>query len=357
LRGGVNHTRPTTYEVELAESLHELIPCAEMVKFGKNGSDATSAAVRLARAFTGRDLIAFPYEESFHSIDDWFMGATEMDAGVPADTKKLSLRYRFADPASLETLFAQHPGQIAAVLTEPAMIGDPPEGSLAQLARITRENGALFVFDEMITGFRWHVSGAQAYYGVTPDLATFGKGIGNGFSVSALAGRRDVMRLGSWEHDEPRVFLLSLTHGGETHALAAALATVSEMAERDVTAHLWEIGGELRDGLNAAAAEAGLAQVVHCDGCGCSPALVFEAEDPSTAAGLRTLFLQETIARGILMPYIAPSFSHGRREVELTLEAAADAFALLARVVAGEPLTDHLVGERVRPVFRRYGRG
>ena len=357
LRGGANFTRPTTYEVELAERLHELIPCAEMVKFAKNGSDVTTAAVRLARAFTGRSLIAFPFEEPFHSVHDWFIGMTAMDAGIPGETKALSVRYHFGDAASLEALFSEYPGEIAAVMTEPAMTVDPPDGHLADVARIARENGALLIFDEMITGFRWHPSGAQAHYGVTPDLATFGKALGNGFAISALAGRREVMQLGGWEHDDPRVFLLSLTHGGETHALAAANATVAEIVERDVVDHLWNVGSRLRDGLNEAAAAAGLAETVRCIGCGCSPGLVFEPEDPSTATGLRTLFLQETIARGVLIPYIAPSFSHGDREVELTVEAAAEALALVARVVAGEPLSAHLVGEPARPVFRRYGRG
>ena len=356
MRAGTNFTRPSTLEVELAEALRKLIPCAEMVKFGKNGSDVTTAAVRLARAATGRDLVAFPFEEPFHSVDDWFIGLTEMDAGIPDETKRLSLRYSYGDLSSLELLFAAHPGQIAAVVTEPAMFEEPPVDYLQELARITQENGALLVFDEMITGFRWHASGAQAYYDVTPDLACFGKTLGNGFSVSALCGRRDVMRLGGFDHDEPRVFLLSLTHGGETHALAAGLATVSEIAEGDVVDHLWRVGAQLQGGLNDAAAAAGLAGIVRCVGYPCSPTLAFSPPDPDDAAGLRTLFLQETIARGILMPYIAPSLAHGPREVELTVAAAAEAFTRVERVVAGEPLSAHLVGEPARPVFRRFSR-
>ena len=356
MRDGTNFTRPSTLEVELAEELRELIPCAEMVKFAKNGSDVTTAAVRLARAYTGRTLVAFPYEEPFHSVDDWFIGLTAMDAGIPEETKALSLRYHYGDLASLEALFAAHPGEIAAVVTEPAMFAEPPAGYLEGLARLTRANGALVVFDEMITGFRWHAGGAQAYYGVTPDLACFGKAIGNGFSVSALAGSREVMQLGAFDHDRPRVFLLSLTHGGETHALAAGRATIAEVAERDVVGHIWRIGKQLQDGLDEAAAAAGLAEVVHTAGYPCSPALLFEPADASLAPALRTLFLQETIARGILMPYLAPSFSHGPAEVERTVEAAAAAFARVERVLAGEPVGDHVVGELVRPVFRRFGR-
>lgn len=356
IRAGTNFTRPSTIEVEFAEELRDLIPCAEMVKFAKNGSDVTTAAVRLARAATGRPLVAMPVEQPFFSVDDWFIGTTLVDAGIPEEIKALSLTYHYGDLASLERLFAEHPDRIAAVVTEAATIDEPPAGYLDGVLRLARQNGALLIFDEMITGFRWHTRGAQALFGITPDLATFGKALGNGFSVSALVGRRDVMRLGGLDHDEPRVFLLSNTHGGETHALAAARATVAEVVERDVVAHVWEIGKLLQVGLNEAARAVGLDEVVRCVGFPCSPALVFDPPTGGLAAGLRTLFLQETIARGVLMPYIAPSFSHGRAELERTVEAAAEAFQRIERVVAGERLDDHLVGEPVRPVFRRFSR-
>ena len=351
---GSNFTRPSPLEGELAERLIDLIPCAEMVKLAKNGSDVTTAAVRLARAATGRDLVAFPREHPFYSFDDWFIGATVVDAGVPEGTKQLSLNWSYGELDSLRELFQRHPGRIAAVITEVATDSHPPEGFLEGLRELTEREGAMLIFDEMITGLRWDARGAQHYYGVTPDMATFGKGLANGFSVSALVGRRDVLELGGLNHDKRRVFLLSATHGGETHALAAALATLDEVVEQDVPAHLWRVGGRLQDGLNAAAQRTGLGEVARCAGLACSPILGFSDAGGASAAELRTLFLQETCARGVLIPYMAPSFSHGDAEVEETVAAAEAAFERVRRVVDGEPIGDHLEGPVVKPVFRRY---
>lgn len=345
---GSNFTRPSTIEGDVAERLVDLIPCAEMVKFAKNGSDVTTAAVRLARAFTGRDVVVFPREHPFFSFDDWFIGTTPMDAGVPRDTKRLSATFIYGDLSSLEALFAEYDGRIACVIMEPATDAHPPEGFLESVRTLTEREGALLVFDEMITGFRWAAAGAQSAYGVTPDMATFGKGIANGFSVSALVGRRDVLGQGGIDHDRPRVFLLSATNGGETHALAAARETIDEVCARNVPEHLWRIGTALQDGLNKAIADVGVSEAARCGGLPCSPILSFG--NP----GLRTLFLQETITHGVLIPYIAPSFSHGDADVVETVEAATHAFRRVRRVLDGEPLADHLQGEIVKPVFRRY---
>jgi glutamate-1-semialdehyde 2,1-aminomutase len=344
---GTNFTRPSPLEAELAETLIELIPAAEMVKFAKNGSDVTTAAVRLARASTGRDLIAFPREHPFYSFDDWFIGTTAIDGGVPNATKELSLTFAYGDLADLERIFEEHPQRVAGVIMEAATDAHPPAGYLEGVRALTERHGALLIFDEMITGFRWSLRGAQHRYGVTPDLATFGKAIGNGFALSALVGRRDVMELGARERSPAPVFLLSATHGGETHALAAAAATIAELAEQDVAEHLWRIGAALQDGLNTAAAEHGVAGAVRCRGLACSPILAFD--DPA----LRTLFLQETVDRGILIPYIAPSFSHGDAEVRETVAAAGAAFAQVRRVLDGEPLEHLLQGPVIEPVFRR----
>jgi glutamate-1-semialdehyde 2,1-aminomutase len=351
VRRGSNFTRPSPIELEFAEQLIDLIPCAEMVKFAKNGSDVTTAAVRLARAFTGRARVAFPAEHPFFSVDDWFIGSTAVDAGVPDEIQALSLRFTYGDLQSLERLFDEHPGEIACVVTECATSGPPPEGFLEGLRALTEREGAVLVFDEMITGLRWDVRGAQHYYGVTPDLATFGKAIGNGFSVSVLAGRRDIMELGGLHHDKPRVFLLSTTHGGETHALAAARETLAESVERDVPAHLWRIGKRLQDGVNEAIAALGLGEVVSAGGYPCSPLITFVGPDWQ---GLRTLFLQETVARGVLIPWIAPSFSHTDADVDHTVEAAAEALRAVREVLDGRPLEEVLLGERTRPVFRKY---
>ncbi|HEY7960548.1 MAG TPA: glutamate-1-semialdehyde 2,1-aminomutase [Solirubrobacteraceae bacterium] len=354
LRRGSNFTRPSPLETLLAEDLIELIPCAEMVKFAKNGSDVTTASLRLARAATGRDLVAFPREHPFHSADDWFIGTTPVDAGVPDATKRLSLTFPYGDLRALRELFVAHPGQIAAVIMEPATDAPPPTGYLEGVRELTRREGAVLIFDEIITGFRWHEGGAQTLYGVTPDMATFGKAIANGFSVTALVGRREIMELGGLEHDRPRVFLLSSTHGGETHSLAAARATIAEIREVEAVGHIWRIGAELQKGLEAAARAAGVAAVVSFRGYPCSPVLTFDAGEPEYSAALRTLFLQETVADGILMPYIAPSASHCTDDVDRTSEAAARAFARVREALDGAPLSGLLRGPSVKPVFRRF---
>lgn len=351
---GANFTRPSLLEAEVAEELIDLIPAAEMVKFAKNGSDVTTAAVRLARAATGRPLVAFPREHPFYSVDDWFIGTTAVDAGVPDETKRLSLTFTYGDRAALDELFAQHSDGIACVIMEAATDTPPPDGYLEHVREITQRHGAVLIFDEMITGFRWHLRGAQHYFGVTPDMATFGKALANGFAVSALVGRRDLLELGGLHHKRPRVFLLSTTHGGETHALAACQATLRELREAAVLDHLWRVGGMLQDVLRAAADEAGVGEIVDVRGFPCSPIVAFADHGCASAAALRTLFLQETVAREILIPYVAPSFSHGEAEVEATAAAAREAFAQVRRVMDGEPIGDLLQGPVVKPVFRRF---
>ncbi|RME58427.1 MAG: glutamate-1-semialdehyde 2,1-aminomutase, partial [Caldilineae bacterium] len=322
---GSNFVRPSPLEGDLAEALLDLIPAADMVKFAKDGSDTTSAAVRLARAYTGRDRVVICQDNPFYSFNDWFIGSTPTDAGIPRAVSDLTLRFGYHDLAGLEALFEAYPDEIACVIIEPAATAPGPNGDpigyrlanernaafLAGAKEICHRHGALIVFDEMISGFRWAVPGAQTFYGVEPDLSCFGKALGNGFSVSALAGRREIMDQGGiYQTERPRVFLLSATHGGETHALAAALAVIQEMQEQPVIEHIWRIGALLQRGLTKAIAEAGLQENVRCDHYPCSPLLRFWGADGEPSAALRTLFLQEMVKHGVLIPYIAPSFSH-----------------------------------------------
>jgi glutamate-1-semialdehyde 2,1-aminomutase len=258
LDDGVNFVRPHRIELEAAERITGLIPSAEMVKFGLNGSDATTAAVRLARAYTGRDLVAVCRDQPFFSTDDWFIGTTPMSAGIPEAARRLTVQFSYNDLEDLARLFDAYPGQIAAVMLEAETAQPPAPGYFDGLRRLVDRNGALLVLDEMITGFRWHERGAQFVHGIDPDLCTFGKGIANGFPVSALAGRRDVMRLGGFVDDADRVFLLSQTAGAQPWALAAMLAAI-DCYERDrISEQLQSIGGELRRGVEAVVADAGL---------------------------------------------------------------------------------------------------
>jgi glutamate-1-semialdehyde 2,1-aminomutase len=353
LRLGVNFVRPARIELEAAEALIACIDGAEMVKFAKNGSDVTTAAVRLARAATGRNLVAIPFEASFLSVDDWYIGATPMAAGIPDPVRELTVRFHYNDPASVEALFAAYPGQIACVILEPAGATEPAPGFLQFLLETCERQGTLLAFDEMITGFRWDLGGAQRVYGVTPHLSSFGKALGNGFSVSALAGRREIMELGGLGHDRERVFLLSNTHGAETHALAAALAVIDVYRSEPVIETLYRQGERLANGVRQVAEARGVAAQFGVLGRACN--LVFATRDADGQASqpFRTLFLQEMLRRGILAPSFVVSYSHSDADIDRTIEAVDGTLAVYRRAL-DEGVERHLEGRPVKPVMRRF---
>jgi len=357
LTRGCNFTRPSPIEVVCAEQFLSLITAAEMVKFCKDGSDATSGAVRLSRAYTGRDMISICADHPFFSTDDWFIGSTAMNAGIPQTVCELTATFRYNDLQSLEDLFARHPGRIACCILEAERTQEPMPGYLEGVKRLCHDNGALFVLDEMITGFRWHNGGAQAFHAIEPDLSCFGKALGNGFSVSALAGKREFMRLGGLEHtDKPRVFLLSTTHGAETHALAAAIANMRVYRQEPVVEHLARQGARLRRLVQEAIARHGLQDFVRLSGRDCC--LLYETRDragkPSQA--MRTLLLQETLRRGVIMPSLVVAYSHTDRDIDKTVDALDGALAVYHKVLEGR-VEDYLVGRPSEPVMRAYNRG
>ena len=350
---GANFLRPARIELECAEALLERLPNAEMVKFCKNGSDAVSGALKLARAYTGRDLVAICGNQPFFSVDDWFIGASAMPGGVPAATRAMTLKFTYNDSPSVQRLFDEHPGRIAAIVLEAEKETPPAAGFLDGLRDLCDRAGTVFILDEMITGFRWHNGGAQARYGIRPDLSTFGKALANGFSVSALAGRRELMRLGGHDHDRERVFLLSTTHGAETHGLAAAIATMNVYKTEPVIDTLWQRGQRLADGLRAVARETGVADQVPILGPPCC--LVFGSRDatgqPSQA--LRTLLMQELIRRGVLATSLVVNYSHAESDIDRTIEAFAEAFVVYRRALE-DGVDRHLVGRPVKPALRPY---
>jgi glutamate-1-semialdehyde 2,1-aminomutase len=354
-RGG-NFTRPSPVEVACAEQFLALIDGAEMVKFCKDGSDATSGAVRLARAYTGRDLIACCADHPFFSTDDWFIGTTPMNAGIPETVRQLTVTFRYNDLASAKILFDQNPGRIAAFILEPARTEEPKDGYLHALQQLCYANGALLVFDEMITGFRWHNGGAQKVYGIIPDLSAFGKALANGFSVSALAGRREFMRLGGLDHhDRPRVFLLSTTHGAETHALAAAIATMRVYQREGVIEHLYRQGTRLKSQLEEVIRRHGLTDFVKILGRSCCMAYATLDQDGQPSQAFRTLLLQETIRRGVLIPSLVVSYSHTDEDIDLTVAAIDEALAVY-RQALDDGVERYLVGRPSQTVYRRYNR-
>jgi glutamate-1-semialdehyde 2,1-aminomutase len=350
---GSNFTRPAGIEVDLAESMLEIVAGADMVKFAKNGSDVTTAAVKLARAYTGRDLIAICGDQPFFSTDDWFICTTEMNAGIPQAIIGMTLKFRYNDLESLRALFDQHCGQIACVLMEAEAATPPRSGYLKAVKDLCEERGAVLIFDEMITGFRWHLGGAQKFHGVVPHLSAFGKAMGNGFAISALMGKREMMRLGGLDHDRERVFLLSTTHGAETHALAASLETMRIYRERNVVEFLWQQGERLRTLVSQSIAENRLEGFFELSGRPCNLVFTTRDQESNRSQPFRTLFMQELIRRGVIAPSFVVSFSHSEADIERTGEAVFEAH-LVYRKALDDGIEKYLVGRPVKPVGRKY---
>jgi len=359
---GANFQRPSVLELEMAERFLSLVPEHDMVKFAKNGSTVTTAAVKLARAKTGRTLVAFPGDHPFYSYDDWFIGTTASNKGVPEETARLSVTFKSCDLRSLKALFEQYPGQIACVITEPekSTCGTACDCSMSagefmrQAIALTHEHGALFIVDEMITGFKTAWPGSIAKYDLKPDMATWGKGIANGFAFCALTGTKDVMELGGIRAvGQEKVFLISTTHGAETHAMAAALASIDEYERHDVVAHNHARGRQLAEACAEAVAARGLVGALQVLKCDWMVTFLFRDGAGAVSAGMRTLFMQEMIKRGVLFQGIfVPCYSHTEADVAQFLEAFAASLDVYARAVA-EGYERWLVGEPAKPVFRK----
>src|SRR6266498_2920406 len=344
---GSNFVRPSVLELEAATRFLSTVPTAEMVKFAKNGSDVTTAAVRLARAATGRQVVALCKDQPFFSTDDWFIGTTAMNAGIPR--QDLVVTFPYGDLEALAELFTTH--DVACVVLEAATQTDPPPGYLQGLRDLCTFHGVVLIFDEMITGFRWSEAGAQGLYGVTPDLSTFGKALGNGFAVSALAGRRDLMELGGLRDSRERVFLLSTTHGGETHSLAAAMAVMETYVEEGISQRLYRLGTRLAAGVREIATYAGVGDHVVVRGRPSN--LVFATLDAEgkPSQEYRTLFMRQLIGAGVIGPSFVVSSALTDQDIEQTLDAVAIACGVYRQALdAGDP-TAWLGGRPVKPVF------
>ncbi len=373
---GVNLTRATLTELQAAETLIDLVPSVDMVKFGKNGSNVTTAALKIARAYTGKRYVCVPRQQPFFSFDDWFIGTTAIKRGIPTEQSAATLVFDYGDTASLRRLFEEHPQQIAAVMLEPAttLIPCPPDcdvpscwpaqscancsrredNFLRQARKLCDNAGALLIFDEMITGFRWHLAGAQTFFDVHPDLTTFGKGMANGYSVAAVGGKREVMEVGAI--DRPgmeRTFLLSTTHGAEMTGLGAFMETVRIYKGEDVCAHLWRYGRSLQEAFASLSAKHGLGSYVYTEGPAISLNYITRDRDGEVSLAFRTLLAQELLKRGVMMPWIAISQSHGASELEQTVAALDGALEVYAQALEGK-VDDFLIGPAIRPVFRTH---
>lgn len=353
IRNGNTATKASKVEVDAAEKMCSLFPWVDMIKFAKNGSTVTSAATKLARAYTGRKYIARCKEHAFFSYDDWFIGSTVMNAGVPEDIQNLTLQFSFNDIESVRNMFNEHKGEIACLIMEPCDTEEPRDNFLQAVGQLCKENGTVYILDEMITGFRWDLQGACKYYGVEPDLVTFGKGMANGFSVAALGGKREIMEQGALIPGKERVFLISTTHGAEMSSLGALIETLNVYEEEHVTDNIWKMGRMLCNGLRECAREYGVDNLIYTEGAECSPNLVVCDKDGNSSFEHRTVFLQEMMNQGIMMPYIAVAYQHTEKEVSRTIEAFRNSMKIYVDSLNGD-VNDFIYGNVIKPVFRKY---
>nr|WP_246305227.1 glutamate-1-semialdehyde 2,1-aminomutase [Nocardioides marinisabuli] len=353
VRDGVSFTRPSIWELRAAERFLEQVPGADMVKFAKNGSDVTTAAVRLARAATGRPLVAVCRTQPFFSTADWFIGSTAMPHGVLPAHREETVGFDYNDLDSLRALLDEHPGRVACVVMEPgSAAAEPDPGFLEGVRRLADDDGFVLVFDEIICGMRWSRHGAQHVYGVRPDLSCWGKALGNGFPVAALAGRRELMELGGLSTEAERVFLVSTTNGAETGGLAAYLAVDDEYARRDVVGEMVERGSRLAAAVRQEVAEAGLGEhlVLH----GRPASMVFATLDAQgrPCQAMRTLFLQELLRHGVLAQSFVVSAAHTDDDLDLAAGAVRHALPVYARALEQGGVDGLLDGRPVAPALR-----
>lgn len=347
VRGQLEHgtifTLPHPLEMEVAEILCRLFPRAEMARFGKNGSDVTSGAVRLARAVTGREVIATC---GYHGWQDWSIGATTRSRGVPEAVRRMTAPFQYNRIESLERIFAEHPAKVAAVIMEPVGVIPPEDGFLQRVKDLCRREGALLIFDEVLTGFRFGLGGAQGHFGVQPDLTCVGKAMANGFPLSAILGPKALLR----EFEE---IFFSFTFGGETLSLAATKATLQKMRRQGVAEQIWRQGQWISDGYNVLARRLGLEKATQCVGLGPRTVVQFNGRDEKDSLALKSLFQQECIRRGVLFTgYHLPSFSHAEPEVDRILHVYHSALKVLVEAVEKGDAAKRLEGRPVEPVFR-----
>ncbi len=340
IKKGSLYTLMHPLEVEVAELLVDMVPCAEMVRFGKNGSDATTAAIRVARSYTGREHVAFC---GYHGWQDWYACTTSRDAGLPKGLKQFMHPFAWNDLSGLAEVFDQRPGQVAAVILEvPA--APPQDDFLENVKELTQRNGAVLIFDEIATGFRFARGGVQELYGVRPDLACLGKAMANGFPLSAVVGAKDLMK------ELDKVFF-SMTFGGETASLAAAKATLLELRSQPVVEHIWRLGRRWRRGFEEI--RRAVDAPVSLEGHPPRSVFAFEAVQGYDPATLRALFLQETIRRGILFGLpIYVSYSHTPADIDRTLAACEAGLRALKEAIEQDQVLNRLQGRPPESVFR-----
>jgi glutamate-1-semialdehyde 2,1-aminomutase len=371
---GNNLTRPSVVELEAAKTLVKTIDSVDMVKFTKNGSTAVTAAVKLARAYNGKKIILRCIDHPFFSYDDWFIGSTVITKGIPNEVSKLTDTFFYNNINSLKKKIIEYKNKISCVVLEPAATECPKiEGLfgccgkkvcernffnkkhfLKEVEQICKNNKIVFILDEMITGFRWSIKGAQYLYNIDPDISTFGKAMANGFSVAAVCGKKKYMELGSIEKkNNERVFLLSTTHGAEMSGLGAFIETVSFLKKNKVIKKNWEYGGNLINKANEIAKSLGVDKYFYFAGAACSPYYICKDKIGQVSFEFKTLFMQEMIKNRVLMPWVSIAYRHNQQEFNLTLLALEKSLYTYKKALY-YGIKKYLVGPAIKPVFRKF---
>jgi glutamate-1-semialdehyde 2,1-aminomutase len=366
---GVCFTRSNPYEGELREIITQELKLGETCKFGKNGSDATSAAIKLAREYTGQNLILIAEENPFCAQQDWFIGTTLVNGGIPRDStvkkysyNNMTVNDKVYDPVTIDwrdnfITLDEYVGShcIAAIMLDPATV-DVTKEKLQYIRNLCDKYGIIFILDETISGFRYDIRGVQGLYGVKPDLACYGKGMGNGYAVSCLAGRKELFDLGL--RGKGNVFLLSGTYFSNTPDLAAATACIDVLktwkkSDIEQTAHerLCSTGKVLITYINDLAGRYKLEKHVSIDGFPSCPMVHWKD------LRLKTIFDWQMIENSVLMPYIAPCLSHNTNDVLETLSAVDYSFNLVRSALEFGDL-DKFIEKKCgnwveKPVFRK----
>ena len=342
LEKGVIYSLPHTLEAEVAEIIVEMVPCAERVRFGKNGSDATSGAIRVARAATGRDHVAVC---GYHGWQDWYIGSTSRNKGVPDAIQKLTHIFSYNNIESLQEVLQKHPGEFAAVILEPMAIFEPKDNFLQEVSELTHSHGALLIFDEIVSGFRFSNGGAQELFGVIPDLCSLGKGIANGFPLSAVTGKDQYMR-------EMEDVFFSFTMGGETLSLAAAKAVLTKIKQKKVVNSLIEVGANIKKEVIKLINKHELNDWLEIVGHPSWTCLLFKDYDNILGMDIKTLFMQECLARGILtLGSHVLNYAHGKEESEKLYSVYNEVFPIMALAIGKRDIHTYLNCEPLKPLF------
>ena len=345
LEKGIAFSLQAEVEVELAEKIIDIIPCAEMVRFVKNGGDATTSAIRLARAYTGRDLVAL---SGYHGMHDWSIGSTENNKGIPSAVSNLTKTFEYNNIDSLKELFNQYPNEIAAVILEPIQANGPKDDFLQKVKDLTHENGAILIFDEVVSGFRYALGGASELYDIVPDMAAFGKGMGNGLPISAVAGKKEIM-----EQIEEGIFV-STTFGGEALSMAGSLAALDILEKPGVYEHIWNLGTILKEGLENLIKKYGLKEVILVSGLPPHCGVEFEDVGSLDYLDINSIFSQAMIHNGIITVGINNiNLSHTEKEIHAYLKAAEEAMINIKKAIDQDSTDGILIGKKVDPVFKR----